>query len=98
MIDWFIVFNATFSNISAISWRPVLVQGAGAAPGFQVRGGALKKIAPSGGKCENFWGILCEKSRFYPPWILPWGVLGIKLEINNKEKIYIFARMIDQLM
>ena len=23
--DWFIVFNATFSNISAISWRPVLV-------------------------------------------------------------------------
>ena len=28
-------------------------------------GGALKKIAPSGGKRENFWGILCEKSRFY---------------------------------
>ena len=25
MIDWFFVFNATFSNISAISWRPVLV-------------------------------------------------------------------------
>ena len=24
---WFIVFNATFSNISAISWRPVLVVG-----------------------------------------------------------------------
>ena len=24
-IDWFIVFNITFSNISAISWRPVLV-------------------------------------------------------------------------
>jgi hypothetical protein len=23
--DWFIVFNATFSNISAISWWPVLV-------------------------------------------------------------------------
>jgi hypothetical protein len=23
--DWFIVFNATFSNISAISWQPVLV-------------------------------------------------------------------------
>jgi hypothetical protein len=22
---WFIVFNATFSNISAISWRPALV-------------------------------------------------------------------------
>ena len=24
-IDWFLVFNATFSNISAISWRPILV-------------------------------------------------------------------------
>jgi hypothetical protein len=34
-------------------------------PGFQVRGGALKKIAPSGGRRENFWGISCEKSRFY---------------------------------
>jgi len=25
LIDCFLVFNATFSNISAISWRPVLV-------------------------------------------------------------------------
>jgi hypothetical protein len=25
MIDLFLVFNATFSNISAISWRPLLV-------------------------------------------------------------------------
>jgi hypothetical protein len=38
---------------------------AGADPGFQVRGGALKKIAPSGGRRENCWGIPCEKSRFY---------------------------------
>ena len=38
----------------------------GADPGFQVRGGgALKKIAPNGGRRENFWGISCEKSRFY---------------------------------
>ena len=28
-------------------------------------GGALKKIAPSGGRPENIWGISCEKSRFY---------------------------------
>ena len=27
--------------------------------------GHLKKIAPSGGRRENFWGISCEKSRFY---------------------------------
>ena len=38
---------------------------AGADPGFQVREGALKKIAPSGGRHEHFWGISCEKSRFY---------------------------------
>jgi hypothetical protein len=25
LIDWFIMFNATFSNISAISWQTVLV-------------------------------------------------------------------------
>jgi hypothetical protein len=37
----------------------------GADPGFQVRGDGLKKIAPSGGRLENFWGISCEKSRFY---------------------------------
>ena len=37
----------------------------GADPGFQVRGGALKKIAPSGGRRENLWGISCEKSPFY---------------------------------
>ena len=37
---------------------------AGADPGFQVSGGALKKIAPSGGRRETFWGISCEKSRF----------------------------------
>ena len=37
----------------------------GADPGFQVRGGHLKKIAPSGGRREIFWDISCEKSRFY---------------------------------
>ena len=25
MIDWFLVFNTTFSNNSAISWHPFLV-------------------------------------------------------------------------
>ena len=36
----------------------------GADPGFQVGGGTLKKIAMSGGRHINFWGISCEKSRF----------------------------------
>ena len=30
-----------------------------------VGGGALKKIAQSGGGRENIWGISYEKSRFY---------------------------------
>ena len=39
----------------------------GADPEFQVRGGgALNKIAPSGGRRETFWGISCEKSPFKP--------------------------------
>ena len=28
-------------------------------------GGTLKKIAPSEGRRGNFWGISCQKSRFY---------------------------------
>jgi hypothetical protein len=31
---------------------------------FKLGGTDLKKIAPSGGRRENFWGISCEKSRF----------------------------------
>jgi hypothetical protein len=30
----------------------------------------LKKITPSGGRREHFWGISCEKSRFYDKKIL----------------------------
>ena len=37
----------------------------GADPGFQVRRGIVKIIAPSGTSRENVWGIACEKSRFY---------------------------------
>ena len=47
--------------INGMNHRPL----SGADPGFQVRGGALKKIAPSGGRHETFWGISCENSRFY---------------------------------
>jgi hypothetical protein len=32
---------------------------------FKLGGGALNKNAPSGGRREHFWGISCEKSRFY---------------------------------
>ena len=32
-LSWFIVLNATFSNILAISWLPVLVVGEAGVPG-----------------------------------------------------------------
>ena len=32
---------------------------------FKLVGAHLKKIAPSGGRREHFWGISCENSRFY---------------------------------
>ena len=48
----------------------------GADPGFQVRGAALKKIAPSGGRREIVWGISCEKSRFYAKKIIFFPILG----------------------
>ena len=50
----------------------------GADPGFQVRGrGAhLKKIAPSVGRREFFFGISCEKSRFYAKKIIFFPILG----------------------
>ena len=49
------------SLLEILIWEGVT----GADPGFQVRGGALKKIAPGRGRRENCWGISCEKSRFY---------------------------------
>jgi hypothetical protein len=45
----------------------ILISLPGADPGFQVRGGALKKIAPSGGRRENVWGISCEKNHDFTP-------------------------------
>ena len=38
----------------------------GADPGFRVRGGALKKIAPSGGRRENV-GVFRVKNNDYTP-------------------------------
>jgi hypothetical protein len=48
----------------------------GADPGFQVKGAHLKKIAPNGGRREKFWGISCEKSRFYAKKIIFFPILG----------------------
>jgi hypothetical protein len=33
---FFLVFNATFNNIAAISWRPVLVVEEAGVPGYRI--------------------------------------------------------------
>jgi hypothetical protein len=43
---------------------------------FKLGGGALKKIAPSGGRREKCWGISCEKSRFYDKKIIFFPIAG----------------------
>jgi hypothetical protein len=40
---------------------------AGADPGFQVRGGTLKKIAPSRGRRENIFGVFRVKNHDFTP-------------------------------
>ena len=40
----FLVFNATFSNISAISWRPVIVVGEAGVPGENHPGQTTGKL------------------------------------------------------
>ena len=59
----------------------------GVDPGFQVRGGggALKKIAPSGGRREHFWGISCENSRFYAK-KADYRISLLPLTSNSKNK------------
>ena len=54
--DWFIVFNSTFSNISAISWWPVLVVEEAGVPGENHR--------PIGKQLVNF--ITCGRELSAP--------------------------------
>ena len=71
---------------------------------FKLRGGALKKIAPSGGRREHFWGISCEKSRFYakkkscfpilgraPPPDPPLRSICLSLSISISFPVYVHA-------
>jgi hypothetical protein len=64
-IIYFITKNHRFWDFFDAILKNEMEESTGADPGFQVRGGALKKMAPSGGRRENFGGISCEKSRFY---------------------------------
>ena len=69
------------SDFSCINARVV----PGADPGFQVRGGVLKKIAPSGGRRENCLGISCENSRFYAK-KADYRISLLPLTSNSKNK------------
>jgi hypothetical protein len=63
-------------------------------------GGALIKIAPSGGRREKFWGISCEKTRFYGQKIIffpiaegdakNFGVFRVKNHDFTPKKSYFF--------
>jgi hypothetical protein len=55
LIDCFLVFYATFSNISAISWRPVLVVEEAGVPGENHRRTMGKQLV-------NFITCGCESS------------------------------------
>jgi hypothetical protein len=54
----------------------------GADPGFQTRGGPLKKIAPSGGRREKCLGggAGCALPPPPPPWIRPCMWFPLKLD------------------
>ena len=63
-----IMYNVLYLWYNRLLWKlkkknTILVQGR--IQDFKLGGGALKKIAPSGGRRENCLGISCEKSRFY---------------------------------
>ena len=101
-----LLFNKVIVPFSKIWTTCILIacynymQSAGADPGFQVKGGALKKISPSGGRCEKFWGISCEKSRFYDKKIIffpiaeggakIFGVFRVKNHDFTPKKIIFF--------
>jgi hypothetical protein len=61
------IYNIAVSFIGRGIVNDCSVTDQGRIQDFKLGGGALKKIAPSGGRRENFLGISCEKSPFYAP-------------------------------
>ena len=72
-----------YSILSIIVIAMPLVQGR--IQDFKLGGGALKKIAPSGGRREHFWGISCENSRFYAK-KADYRISLLPLTSNSKNK------------
>ena len=48
-----------------VYWLHPVYYNQGRIQDFKLGEGAFKKMAPSGGRRENIWGISCENSRFY---------------------------------
>jgi hypothetical protein len=78
------------------------VYNTGTDPGFQVRGGVLKKIAPSGGRRENF-GVFRVKNHDFtpknhifpilggappPPWIRPCNTYLLLFDLERSNDFY----------
>ena len=89
----------TVSLVGRLTIRPLTWLIQGRIQDFKLGGGALRKIAPSGGRRENVWGISCEKSRFYAKKLYFsqlrrearkfWGYFVWKITIL-RQKIYFF--------
>jgi hypothetical protein len=78
LIDWFLAFNATFSNFLAMSWRPVLVMQEAGLPGEReppTMGKQLVNCITCG--CESsapfkkipyqLWYIMYKMNMLFPP-------------------------------
>jgi hypothetical protein len=63
-VAWYTLWDRMFYSVQQGS-RYILYLTQGRIQDFKSGGGALKKIALSGGRREIFWGISCENSSFY---------------------------------
>ena len=80
MIDWFLVFDATFSNISTISWWPVLV--------VEEAGVPREKHRPWASNCFNFITCGCESSApflAHLTWRVMWAVVAVRRKLFQKS-------------
>ena len=90
-VDFDLYNGLLIDKICLFSWwcltpLSTIFQLSGADPGFKVREGVLKKkIAPSGGRRENYWGISCENSRYYAK-KADYRISLLPLTSNSKNK------------
>jgi hypothetical protein len=74
----------TNDNLKILPWRARFLF-KGRIQNFKLGGRTLKKIAPSGGRLKNCWGISCENSRFYAK-KAEYRISLLPLTSNSKNK------------